>query len=126
MVLAANQTGLFKSYNLRQEFPNEWYRLKQSNTANLTIGLEDLPFFIQGHTPAVDTVMWLGRIKNNPMTFGMSLNGVGFNLNRDPALNNLCKGSSNPITLGTAFTLAASSTADLEDLALLVRYRLSN
>lgn len=29
MMLAANRNGLFQAYNLRQQFPNEWARLKQ-------------------------------------------------------------------------------------------------
>jgi len=118
--------GLVRLFSLRHDFPNEWHRLKQSNTAKLTVRLDQLPFFVQDHTPTVDTVTWLARVTNDPATYAMSVDGEVFDLTPDPSLNNLVKGTSDPIALDTQFTLAAGNTAELEELLLLVRYTLGS
>jgi len=125
MVLAANRTGLFQAYNLRQQFPNEWQLLKQRGSTDLTIDLDHLPLFTGDHAPAIDTSTWLARVNNNPASYAMSLDAAGFSLNRDATLGSLCKGVSNAITLGTTFTLTAAKPDDLEDLVLLLRYTLT-
>jgi hypothetical protein len=126
MALAASRTGLFQAYNLRQQFPNEWWGLKQSNSVQLTIGLQHLPFFAQGHGPAIDAVTWFARVNANPATYVLSVDAADINLNRNTNLANLCVGSSAPVTVGTPFTLAAADTGNLEDVTMLVHYTVSS
>jgi hypothetical protein len=130
MLLEASGTGLFQAYNLRHQFPNEWWKLKQTNAGQITIGTQHLPFFAQGHSPAIDKIAWFARVTGNPSNYVMSVNGTTFVLNCDPNLANLCVGAfagpaSAPVMLGTAFSLAAADTTHLEDLTALVRYSIA-
>jgi hypothetical protein len=126
MIHTAGGTGLFQAYNLRHQFPNEWWSLKQTNSTQLTIGQQHLPFFVQSHAPAIDSVSWFARLHGDPALYVMSVDGANFNLNRNLDLAKLCVGSSVPATLGSAFTLAAANTSDLEDLTVLVHYTLGS
>jgi hypothetical protein len=117
--LAASRTGLFQAFNLRRDLSNEWHRLKQANAAPMTLQLDNLPFFVRKHTPALDKVTW-------PVLFVMSVDGAPFNLNRDMSLNNLCIGSSNLVTLGTPFILVTPNAADLEEMVVLLHYSITN
>lgn len=126
IITTASATGLFQAYNLRQQFPNEWWKLKQTNSTQVTIGLQHLPFFVQGHTPAIDSVTWFARVNGDPSLYVMSVDGANFNLNRNTDLAKLCIGSSAPITLDTASTLATSDASKLEDLTVLVHFTIAS
>lgn len=126
MLLQAGRTGLFKALDLKREFPQEWHKLKQDHSVELAIKEQHLPLFVQGHDPGIENITWLARVIGNPDIFMMSLNGASFDLTRDENLNNLYVGVSDPITLGTAFALSATSTTDLEELVVLVKYTLSS
>jgi hypothetical protein len=125
MRVAAKRTGLFQAFDLKHNFSNEWHRLKQSNTTPMTLRLDHLPFFVQGHTPALDKVTWMARVKGDPALFVMSIDATPFNLNRDASLDNLCVGSSSLLTLGTPFTLTTANAANLEDLVVLLHYAIA-
>jgi len=126
MVLEASRTGLYIAFNLKHDMPNEWHKLKQANSTSINLPKERLPFYVQDRTPAITETIWLARIKGNPATFVMNLNGSSFNLNRDSSLNNLCKGSSTPITLGTDFSLSTSDATNLEDIWLICHYSITS
>ena len=122
MVLTATRSGLYQAYNLRQQFPNEWYALQQTKTASLAIGPQHLPYFVRGHAPVVDTVTWFARVEGDPSVYVMSVDAVDFNFNRNVDLGRLCIGTSSTVALDTAFTVAAADTSKLKDLTLLVHY----
>ncbi len=126
MDLHSGVSGLYRAFNLRQEFPEAWYQLKTAKSTTLTLGADKLPYFSAGHTPAAASASWIGRLDGSPSTYTMQLDAVDFNLNKDPNFGGLCKGDSAAITLGTAFTLSATSTTDLEDLLLVVKYSLGS
>ncbi len=69
---------------------------------------------------------WFARLDGDPALYVMSVDAVDFDLNRDPDLAKLCVGSSAPVTLGTAFTLAAADTSELEDLTALLHYTIGS
>ena len=125
MVLAATRQGLFQAFNLKHDHSNEWHRLKQTNSTQLTLTIDNLPYFVSNHTPTVDQVTWMARVNGNPAMFVMSIDGTPFNLNADDSLNKLCTGSSGAITLGTPFTLSTTNATDLEDLVVLVHYTIT-
>ena len=126
MDLHSGVSGLYRSFSLRQEFPENWYQLKTTNSTTLTLGAEQLPYFSAGHTPAAASASWIGRLATSPATYVMQLDAVDFNLNKDSNFGGLCKGDSAAITLGAPFTLSATSTTDLEDLLLVVKYSLGS
>jgi hypothetical protein len=51
MLLYAGQKGLYQGYNMRQQFPNEWWTLLSTGSVALTIELQQLPFFVTANTP---------------------------------------------------------------------------
>jgi hypothetical protein len=124
MVVDAQTTGLVQGYNVRLEFPDEWFRLQQAGSASLTIRSESLPLFTRAHTPTVQSATWLARINGNPTTYQMSVNATTFNLAQNQTLNKLCAGSSATPALDTPFTLSAASAASIRDLSLIVHYTL--
>jgi len=126
MDLHSGVSGLYRAFNLRQEFPEAWYQLKTTKSTTLTLGADKLPYFSAGHTPAGASASWIGRLDGSPSTYTMQLDAVDFNLNKDSNFGGLCKGDSAAITLGTAFTLSATSTTDLEDLLLVIKYSLGS
>lgn len=125
MFTVASHQGLFLALDIRQQAPNEWARLKSTQSAQLTIGPQHLPYVFQQHSPTIDEVRWYARVAGNPAVYTMSVDGVAFNLNRDPNLDRLCVGTSNPVTLGTPFTLSAADTSSLESLVAVAHYTIA-
>jgi hypothetical protein len=125
MVLEAERTGLFQVIDLRYQFPGQWTRLKQSNSTELTLGAENLPFFVKKHTPAIDEVIWVALASGNEAVYEMSVNTDRLELRRDRNTEDVYVGTSNNIVLGTKFTLSASDNRKLEDLTALIRFRIT-
>jgi len=117
--------GLVAAFDVRAQLPNEWFRLLQSGSAQINFSKELLPFYMQGHSPVVQKATWLARVAKNPGTHPMTLNGVGFSLQQDTALGNLCKGDSPGLTLGTPFTLGSPNAAALEGLVVILSLGIS-
>jgi hypothetical protein len=126
MIVDAHTTGLVQGFNLRLEFPDEWFRFQQTGSVPLTIAADSLPFFTEGHTPTIQGATWLARINGNPATLAMSVDGASFNLAQNATLNKLCVGSSATMTLDTPFTLAATTPASIQELSLVVHYTLGS
>jgi hypothetical protein len=85
----------------------------------LTLGIQHLSTFVQGHTPVVDTAKWFAKLDGSPALYVMSMDGTNFNLNLDSKLGNLCTGQSAMVTLDTPFRLAATDVSKLEELTVL-------
>jgi hypothetical protein len=125
MLLTASQTGLYQAYNLAQQFPNEWWHLKQTKSAQLTLGLQHLPFFLQGHAPAIATVKWYARVNGSPAAGLLAVDAGNVTLSIDPDLAGYYSGLS-AVTLGTPFILASTDPASLEELTMLVHYTIGS
>ena len=129
LLLSAGKTGLFKGFNIRHQFPDEWHKLKQNHSTTLILTEQDLPKFAREHNPGIESAIWLARVNGDPDSFEMSLDdGNPFTLNVDPTLNNLVVGQSGIITLNESFILSANNEdlEDLENLVLLIKYTLDN
>lgn len=129
LLLSAGESGLFKGFNIKHEFPNEWHSLKQNSSASFTLTKQHLPQFVQEHGPIIDSVTWLARVQSNLDSFDMLLGGELLKRVKDPSLNNLYVGTSNSITLGTEFTLSADNAEnleELEELVMLIKYTLGS
>jgi hypothetical protein len=125
MVTAVSGTGLYQAYDLRHELPNEWRRLKQQGSAALTLTADYLPFYVQGHAPAIQSAIWLARMGGAQQIYTLSLNGANFDVAKDAKLN-VWKGASGPITLGAPFTIAMADAGQLEELVLLINYTVAS
>jgi hypothetical protein len=125
MLVDAQNAGLYQGFDVRREFPDEWHLLRQNGTVPVTIRSDQLPFFTQAHGPQIQSVTWLAGVSGNPASYTMSIDGGSFTLSKDATLNNLFKGDSPAITFDHAFTLAAANSGVLDDLAVVIHYKLS-
>ena len=74
-------------------------------------------------TAEIVNVMFIAKVKNNPASFTIKLNGTGLTLSLINELN-LCNGISSDITIGTSFQLTAAP-ADLElldELLMVIKF----
>ncbi len=122
MVAAASGTGLFQAFNLRQEFPNEWHKLKRDGTVAMKIGTQHFPYFVQGHAPTAAKLTWLARLKTSPASYTMGVNGTDVNLAAQAPFAPIYKGDSALVPIGTGFTLTATNLSDLEEVIMVVQY----
>jgi hypothetical protein len=118
-----SQTGLHVALNMRQDLPNEWLLLKGNGTVSLKIDKSRLPYIAQTINAAVEDVMFVAKVKNNPASFTVNVDGTAVNLTRVDEWK-LCRGISSDIELGTAFDLsvAMGQLNNLEELMLVVKY----
>lgn len=117
------QTGLHLALNLKQDLPNEWLLLKNNGAVNLKIDKSRLPYTAQTIDAAVEDVMFVAKVKNNPASFTINVDGVPVNLAKVDEWG-LCRGIKSDIELDTAFDLsvAMGQLSDLEELMLVVKY----
>ena len=117
------ETGLHLAINVRTDLPNEWFQLKSDGATTLKIGKARLPYFVQGLTVALDHVTFIAKIKNNPASFSLSVDGAANLLNRNAGWK-LCVGNNATIQLDTTFTIAVAPAqlANIEELMMIVKY----
>jgi len=118
-----NQTGLHLALKMKQDMPNEWLLLKSGGSVNLKIDQSRLPYMAQTMAAAIDDVMLVASVKNNPASFTVNINGTPVNLARIDEWK-VCRGVTSDIELGTTFELsvAAGQLNNLDELMLVVRY----
>lgn len=118
------QTGLHVALNLRQDMASDWLQFKSGGSVSLTIDKLRLPYLAQTLDAAVEDVIFVAKVRNNPASTAVTIDGATLNLARVDDWK-LCRGITPDIELGTPFTLAmaAGPLADLEDLMLVVKYR---
>jgi 5-hydroxyisourate hydrolase-like protein (transthyretin family) len=120
-----SQEGLHIALNMKHDMPNEWNLLKKNGTIDITLDKSRLPYIAQTFdTAEIESVMFAAKIKNNPTTFTVNVDGVATNLARVDELK-FCEGINSDIDLDTQFTLSVSNTDKviLEDLLLIVKYK---
>ncbi len=116
-------TGLHVALNMKHDLPNEWHLLKQNGSVDLKIDKSRLPYMAQTIDAEIENVMFVAKVKNNPATFSISVDGNATNLARIDEWK-LCWGNNANIDLNTSFKLEVASAQlnDLEDLMMLVKY----
>ena len=129
MVITASETGLYRAFSLRREFPDAFYRFKTDKTLTMQLKASMLPIFTEGHTPAVEATTLLAQLKGSPGSYALTLDGAAINLTAKTVFANLlCTETPlpNPLALDTDFTLTAAATDDLEDLIIAIKYTLAS
>jgi len=124
MMVDATNTGLYQGFDLRRQFPDEWYQLTQTGTTTLNITTDYLPFFALAHKPAIDAVTWIASLTGNPASTSISIDGTAAPLAASNLFSGRCTGSSVKLTLGTASTLTAADFAKLQEMTFVVHYGL--
>ena len=119
------QTGLHIALNMKHDLPNHWHLLKQNGTANVLLDKSRLPYMAQMlSTTTINQVMFIAKVKNNPVSFSINVDLVATNLARIDAWK-MCRGIKvGIITLDTVFTLsiATNQLINLEELMMVVKY----
>ena len=118
------QTGLHIALNMKYDLSSEWLLLKNNGTVSLTIDKARLPYMAQAFDVTVENVMFVAKVRNNPASYTVQVDGANVNLARVDEWK-LCRGNSAAVELDTAFDLSVASLADLnnlEELMLLVKY----
>lgn len=118
-----NQTGMHIALNMKHDLPNEWHLLKKNGTVDLKIDKSRLPYMAQTIDAAIENVMFVVKVKNNPATFLISIKGTATNLARIDEWK-LCRGNNANIDLDTSFevVIAPAQLNNLEDLMMMVKY----
>jgi hypothetical protein len=126
MLVDAAATGLYQGFDLRRQFPDEWYQLTQTGSTSITITTDMLPFIVQQHGPAIDAASWIAELSGNPASTSAAIAGANFTLSASNDYGGRCKGDSAVVTLGTAFTLTAVDFSKLEELSFVIHFTLGN
>ncbi|MGH7800541.1 MAG: neuraminidase-like domain-containing protein [Thermodesulfobacteriota bacterium] len=117
------ETGLHLAFNIKQDMPNEWYKLKKNGSVNLQIDKSRLPYFVQSLDVEIDHVTFIARVKNNPASFTINIDGATNILNRKAEWQ-LCLKDNSDLELDTSFQLSIAQLQldKLEDLMMVVKY----
>lgn len=119
-----SQTGLHSAINMKHDLSNEWNLLKKNGTVDLKIDKARLPYMAQTIDAAIEDVMFVAKVKNNPATFSVNIDGNAVNLSRIDEWK-LCRGNNSDIDLDTPFALSVAPLAqlnNLEELMMVVKY----
>jgi hypothetical protein len=118
-----SQSGLHVALNMKHDLPNEWHQLKQSGSIDLTINKSRLPYFAQAFDAEIESVMFIAKVKDDPASFTISIDGTDLNLSRVDELQ-LCRGINSDIELGEGFelTMINANLLKLEELMMVIKY----
>lgn len=118
------QTGLHIALNMKHDLPNQWHLLKQNGTVNVLLDKSRLPYMAQMlSTTTINQVMFIAKVKNNPVSFSVNVDLVATNLARIDAWK-MYRGIHSSIVLDTSFALSVASNqlVNLEELMMVVKY----
>ncbi|MEJ2765235.1 neuraminidase-like domain-containing protein [Photobacterium sp. MCCC 1A19761] len=116
------KTGIHIMFNIRRDDNNAWNQLKSTGIANIEIGAERLPYFVQGLTPSLGPAIFLAKITGDSATYTVSIDGANLVLNfLDTMALNVNDFSG--LALGTKFTLgiAIGDLPRLEELSIVTK-----
>lgn len=143
MTIDAQKFGVYQAYDLRHQFSSEWTQLLKTNATQVTFHTRFLPFFVQKHTPTIESVVWFARVKGDPALYTILVGAAappanGVVLKKQVTLGNLLVSDelTRSVVLDTAFALGLSTTGTgtgtrtgagpaLLDLTALVHFTLS-
>lgn len=126
-----NETGLQVALNMKHDLPNEWHLFKKNGSVELKIDKSRLPYMAQSveATAAIEDVIFVAKVKNNPASYAIKIDGNDTNLSRINEWK-LCRGNNTDIKLDTSFKLSIPAQLEnvenlvenLEELMLVVKY----
>ncbi|PGT56989.1 neuraminidase-like domain-containing protein [Bacillus thuringiensis] len=122
-----NETGLHVVLNMKHDLPNEWHLLKKNGTVELKIDKSRLPYMVQTLDVKIENVMFLAKVKDNPVPFSVKVGDNTTNLDIIDEWK-LCGGNNSDIELDKSFELSVDPTPlnILEELMLVVKYSFKN
>ena len=117
------EEGLHTAINFKHDLSQEWHMLKKNHTADLKIDKSRFPYMAQALNAKIENVTFVAKVKNNPATFTVTVDGSVTNFGRMDEWM-LCYGTISTIRLDEVFTLAISlpQLNNLEELIMVVKY----
>ena len=122
-----SQTGLHIALDMKHDLSNEWHLFKNNGSVDLIIDKSRLPFMAQViDTTAIDSIMFIAKVKSNPATFSIKIDGITTNLSRIDEWK-LCREINTNIDINTSFKLLVTPAQlnNLEELMLVVKFSFS-
>ncbi|MBI3398309.1 MAG: hypothetical protein HY026_03630 [Deltaproteobacteria bacterium] len=119
-----SQTGLHIALNMKHDLPNEWHLFKKNGSVELKIDKSRLPYMAQSvDAAAIESVMFVAKVKNNPASYSIKIDGSAANLSRIDEWK-LCRGNNADIELDTSFELSVvpAQLENLEELMMIVKF----
>ena len=118
-----SETGMHLAIDLKHDRPNEWHLLKTNGNVNLVIDKSNFPYLAQTLAAAVENVMFIAKVKNNPTSYPIAIDGSTLDLTKIIEWELYAKISPD-IDLNTAFALSVlpAQLSDLEELMMVVKY----
>jgi hypothetical protein len=118
-----SQEGLHLAINMKHDMPNEWNLFRKNGTIDLQIDKSKLPYFVQSLEVEIENVMFIARVKNNPASYSINIDGSPANLSKIDEWK-LCRGDNTDIEIDTSFELSVvpAQLENLEELMLVVKY----
>jgi hypothetical protein len=118
-----SQEGLHLAINMKHDMPNEWNLFRKNGTIDLQIDKSKLPYFVQSLEVEIENVIFIARVKNNPASYSINIDGSPTNLSRIDEWK-LCRGDNTDIEIDTSFELSVvpAQLENLEELMLVVKY----
>ena len=128
LALGTARTGLFQAVDVRRDRPDDWYRLTSGGTSSISFGEKDLPYFTTSHGIDIPTARVLVRVTGAPSTYAIKVGGSIVNLAKaaEPELDGLLSASVGPLVLGAAISLEVAIPSLIEEMTLLVNYKMNS
>ncbi|BFT72396.1 neuraminidase-like domain-containing protein [Paenibacillus sp. P36] len=119
-----NETGLHIALNLKHDLPGEWNVLRKNGSIYLKIDKTRLPFMAQTLKAAIENVMFVAKVKDDPVGFTIKIDEANLLLNRIDDWN-VCFGNQEDLSLDQSFVLSVGvdQLKNLEELMLIVKYK---
>ncbi len=126
MVQSAGRVGLFQAFDLKRDRPALWSQLVSTGTAQITIALDDLPYFTRQAADAITSVRVIARVKGAPASYDVTVDGVALTLSApgESGLAGLLAGSTAAFAFGTPVSIAMPMPVVVEELLVVVAYGL--
>ncbi len=118
-----DQEGLHVAINMKHDMPNEWHLLKKNGAIDLKIDKSRLPYMAQTIAAAIENIMFIAKVKDNPASYSIDIDDDTTLLSRVDQWE-LCRGNNTNIVLDTSFELsiAPAQLNKLEELIMVVKY----
>jgi hypothetical protein len=118
-----SETGLHVALSMQHDLPNEWHLLEKNGSVKLKIDKSRLPYMAQPLAAAIENVMFIARVKNNPLFYSINIDGSATSLSKIDDWK-LCRGNNEDIKLDKSFELSVDPAQlnNLEELMMIVKY----
>jgi peptidoglycan hydrolase-like protein with peptidoglycan-binding domain len=127
MVMKTGRVGLFESIDVRRDRPDAWHQLVTTGTTELTIELDDLPYFATRRVVSVKASRLIAKVAGGPASYSLTVGGAAVTLNDapEPDLDGMLSSSAAGLLLGTPLSITVPLPATISEMVVLVNYEMT-